>query len=131
MGQNVINQGALAGAATSVADLFKSAVTGNLAGMVSSGLTAIGDAAQVSQSIPSTIGSNGTLSFNNGFGLMADFLDIADEDLSSRGRPLCKAVQLSGLSGYVQCIDADPEIACTVEEGDSIRAYLNGGFYYE
>ena len=131
MGQNLINQGALTGAAGSMTNLFQSALTGDVAGALVNGLSAIGDAAKLTQSVPSTIGSNGTLSFNNNFGLMADFLDIADEDISSRGRPLCKAVQLSSLSGYVQCVDADPEIACTIEENNTIRSYLNGGFYYE
>jgi len=62
---------------------------------------------------------------------MVDFLDITDEDLSSRGRPLCQAKKLNTLSGYILCSDADPEIACTDTEAAAIRNYLNGGFYYE
>ena len=58
-------------------------------------------------------------------------LDIADEDLASRGRPLCKAKTISSLSGYIMCSDADPDIACTDYELAQIVSYMNGGFYYE
>jgi len=131
LGQNVINQGALSNGLDSVVDIAKSVMHGDVAGLLKSGLSAIGDAAAITQSVPSTMGSNGTLSYNNIFGLMADFLDIADEDIASRGRPLCKAVQISTLSGYAQCIDADPELSCTDGEAEIVRSYMNGGFYYE
>ena len=58
-------------------------------------------------------------------------MKIADEDLASRGRPLLKTRALNTLSGYTQCIDADPEIACTAAELNAIVTYLNEGFYME
>ena len=131
LGQNMFNQGALMGAGGGLINTVKAAVTGDPAGMLINGLTAIGDAAQLTQSIPSSVGSNGTISFNNVFGIMADFLDIADEDLASRGRPLCQAKTISSLSGYVQCHDADPAISCSDEELDMIVQYMNNGFFYE
>lgn len=131
LGQNMFNQGALMGAGGGLINTVKAAVTGDPAGMLINGLTAIGDAAQLTQSIPSSVGSNGTISFNNVFGLMADFLDIADEDLASRGRPLCEAKTINTLSGYVQCHDADPAVSCSDEELDMIVQYMNNGFFYE
>lgn len=131
LGQNVLNQGALVGSIGNSAALVQNALTGNVAGMLTSGISAIGDAAALTQSVPSSIGSNGTRSFNNIFGLMADFLDIADEDIQSRGRPLCAARTISTLSGYIQCIDADPAIACTDTELSEIIGYMNSGFFYE
>ena len=131
LGQNMFNQGALTNSGASIIDTIKSAVTGDAAGMLSGGLTAIGDAAATTQSIPSSVGSNGTISFNNIFGLMADFLDIADEDTQSRGRPLCQAKTISSLSGYVQCYDADPTVACSDSELSEIIGFMNGGFFYE
>ena len=62
---------------------------------------------------------------------MADFLDIADEDIASRGRPLCAPRTISSLAGFVMCEDADPEIPCTDTELREIVSYLNNGFYYE
>lgn len=131
LGQNMFNQGALMGAGSGLINAVQSAFTGNVAGELAGGLSAIGNAAACTQSVPSSVGSNGTLSFNNVFGLMADFLDIADEDLASRGRPLCAPRQLSGLTGFIMCEDADPEIPCTDQELSNIVNYLNSGFYYE
>ena len=131
LGQNMFNQGALMGAAGGAVNTVKSAVTGDPAGMLVNGLSAIGDAAQLTQSIPSSVGSNGTISFNNVFGIMADFLDIADEDIQSRGRPLCQAKTINSLSGYIQCFDADPAVSCSDEELSMIVQYMNNGFFYE
>ena len=131
IGQNVINQGAITGLLEHTQQGAKSLFHGNLSGAMLDAYGAIGDAAALGVAVPSSIGSNGTRSFNNSFALMADFLDITDEDLASRGRPLCQAKKLNTLSGYILCSDADPEIACTDNEDAAIRNYLNGGFYYE
>lgn len=63
--------------------------------------------------------------------LIASFQQIAPEDLPERGRPYCKRVQLNTLSGYMMITDPDVSIACTSGELSRIRAYLQGGFYYE
>ena len=131
LGQNMLNQGALTDMISHGGNTVVNAAALNPVGMLANGLSAIGDAAALSQPISSSLGSNGTLSFNNVFGLMADFLDIADEDLSSRGRPLCAPRQISGLSGYILCEDADPQISCTAQELETIVNYMNSGFYYE
>lgn len=131
IGQNVLNQGAISGILEHTQNIGRSLFTGRISDVVSEGIGAIGDAAALGVAVPSTIGSNGTRSFNNLFALMADFMDITDEDIASRGRPLCKAVTLSTLTGFILCSDADPEIACTDNEDAMIRSYLNGGFYYE
>jgi hypothetical protein len=131
LGQNMFNQGAVVSAASEVSGTIGSLLSGNVTGALVNGLSAIGDAAMATQGIPSSIGSNGSISFNNIFGIIANFLDIVDEDLTSRGRPLCKSRQLSGLSGYIMCEDADPQISCTDAELREVVSYLNGGFYYE
>ena len=131
LGQNMFNQGALQSMGSNISGLVSSAVGGNAVGYALSTAAAVGDAAKLSQAVPSTNGSNGTLAFNNNWALMGDFLDVADEDLSSRGRPLCKRVLLSSLSGYVLCEDADPAISCTDSELREIVSYLNSGFYME
>ena len=131
LGQNMFNQGALTGAGVGAINTITSAVYGNPAGMITNGLSSIGNAAAVTQSIPSMMGSNGTMAFFNGFGILADFLDIADEDLQSKGRPLCQAKTISSLSGFIMCQDADPDISCTDGELAEIVGYMNGGFFYE
>ena len=131
MGQNILNQGAVSGVTGGVMNTIGSALGGNPLGMLVSGLETIGNAAALSQSVPSTVGGNGSNTFINDWSLMGKFLDIADADDASRGRPLCAARTLSTLTGYILCSDADPEIACTDTEDAAIRGYLNGGFYYE
>ena len=131
LGQNVLNQGALANTAGGAVNAVQSALTGNVSGMLGGGLQSIMSAAEVSQSVPSTVGSNGSFAFSTIFCIVGRFLKVADEDLSSRGRPLCADRQLSGLSGYVECIDADPPLSCTDGEINTIVSYLNNGFYME
>lgn len=131
LGQNVLNQGALTGAAGGALNTIKSAVTGDVSGMLFNGLGAIGDAAAVSQPVPSMMGSNGTLSFNNVFGIMADFLDVADDNNTENGRPLCEVRTVSSLSGYMLCEKADLDTAASPSEKAEIISALNGGFYYE
>lgn len=131
LGQNMFNQGALMSTIEHSVSSVKAAATLNPGGLLTEGLAAIGDAAQLKQSVPSTLGSNGTKAFNNLFGISADFLDIVDEDNTSRGRPLCEVKTISSLSGYILCSDADPDIPGTDTELSQIVSYMNGGFYYE
>lgn len=131
MGQNIINQGAVSGVTGGLMNTIGAAVGGNPLGMLTSGLETIGNAAALSQSVPSTVGGNGSCTFIKDWSLVGKFLDIADEDNVSRGRPLCKTRTISGLSGYILCSDADPDISCTDSEMSTIVSYMNSGFYYE
>jgi len=53
------------------------------------------------------------------------------EDNAHRGRPLCRVRRLDTLPGYQLCTDTDVSIPATREEIDTIRGYLEGGYYYE
>lgn len=131
LGQNTINQGALQQASGGAVSAVKSALSGDVLGMFNNGLNSIMGAAGLSQSVPSMLGSNGTIAFNKLFAIVGKFYTIADEDLASRGRPLMQPKTISSLSGYIECVDADPAIPCTLAEMEEIVAALNGGFYYE
>lgn len=131
LGQNMFNQGALIDTGTGIVSTIRSAVSGDPAGMLAHGLSAIGNAAEVTQAVPSSIGSNGTLSFNNTFGIAADFLDIADEDNTSHGRPLCETRVINTLSGFIMCEKADLDCSASPAEKEIILTNLNEGFYYE
>lgn len=131
LGQNMMNQGALMETVGGSVNAIRSAATLNPGGLLTNGLSAIVNAAELSQPVPSTIGSNGTMSFNNNFALMADFKDIADEDLTTIGRPLCKVKTISTLSGYILCEKADLDTSASPTEKESIINAMNTGFYYE
>lgn len=131
LGQNAFNQGALTGSASGAVNTIKSAISGDPVGMLFNGLGAIGNAAAMSQAVPSMLGSNGTISFHNGFGILADFLDVSDDNLVENGRPLCETRTISGLSGYMLCENADLDLPAAPSEKEAILSYMNGGFYYE
>ncbi len=63
--------------------------------------------------------------------LQASFLQIVSEDLEHLGRPLCKKVKISSLSGFIKTLGSDVAIPGYAAEGDLIRATMDDGFYYE
>lgn len=56
---------------------------------------------------------------------------VIDDDNTQRGRPLCKPVQISTLSGYILVSDPDVSIPGTAEENSMIKNYMSNGFFYE
>lgn len=80
----------------------------------------------------STAGTTGSMAATLIDGaLIAVFQLLTDENLPDRGRPLCKRRTLGNLNGFMQISDADISIPCTLTELAQIRAYMNGGFFYE
>lgn len=63
--------------------------------------------------------------------LVGVFYQPAPEDLSHRGRPLCKIVRLGDLTGFVQCSHADIAMGCSRTETQAIRSFLEGGMLLE
>lgn len=131
LGQNVLNQGALMNTIEAPRNIVRSALSGSPTGMLTEGLSGIISAAELSQGTPSMLGSNGTIAFQNVFQVVGRFFDVADDDNTSRGRPLCKAKAIKNIPGYILCSDADPDIPGTDSELAQIVSYMNGGFYYE
>ena len=54
-----------------------------------------------------------------------------DDLLTLYGRPCMQVLQISNLSGYVQCINASVASSLTQSEIARINGMLNEGFYYE
>lgn len=131
LGQNMLNQGALFNSIGSGVNSLGAIMHTSPGSLLTNGLSAIYDVASLSQAQPVSVSSNGSMAFNIAFNIIGRFLTIVDEDIISRGRPLCKKMVLSSLSGYIMCEDADPEIPCTDSELEEIVNYLNTGFYYE
>ena len=53
------------------------------------------------------------------------------EDIDNLGRPLCSAVVLNTLSGFIQCENVEIDLNATYNEMTQIRSYLESGFFYE
>lgn len=63
--------------------------------------------------------------------IVGKFLDITDSNAANRGRPCCKTLKLSVLSGYAQVNATNIEIGCTSNEREIIIRYLAGGVFFE
>lgn len=116
------------GAAGSIIQSVGNIATMNVGGFFNS----IGDA--VSHAMPqlSSSGKNGGIgAFMFPPSLNATFYNVVDDDNSHRGRPLMQDVVLNSIPGYILCSDAELECSCTTNELQTIKSYLNGGFYYE
>ena len=121
-------RGDVAGAAGSIIGGVASALTGNFLGAAAS----VGNA--LSQAIPQPKTMGGLSGYHWG-NLLAHLVSthwvIVDPDVAQHGTPLCAVRQLSSLSGYILCENAEISLSGTREESEAVMAYLNGGFYYE
>lgn len=76
-----------------------------------------------------TIGS--TVAFTTIPYLYTEFVKVVSDTPTHRGKPLCKDVVISTLSGYITVSDPDIAFPCTAEEEREIAHYMESGFYYE
>lgn len=110
-----------------------SLISGNVLGSITGAIGSIGNA--LSGKVPSakTLGSDGSINSLDGLPcIYYEFKTIVEEDLSNRGRPLCKKRRIDSLSGYILCSDAHTSISgATKNEQDMINQFMEGGFYYE
>lgn len=116
------------GAISSGVGALSSAITGNIAGAISSALSAVA----CSMPTVSTNGANGSfLEVLPDTLLIVEHYPLANEDNAEYGRPLCDKRTINTLSGYIKCGDADKEFGCTEYERNTINQYLKDGFFYE
>ena len=120
---------ALAGAVGGAVGGFAS---GGIAGGVLGATSGIGNAINGMMPRASTIGTSGGFATSMGdFRLDHQFFRPINDDNTHNGRPLCEVRQINTLSGYMIIQDGDVSINGTSQEDAKIRAYLEGGFYYE
>lgn len=119
--------------AVSLVGSVTSAISGSVVGAVSAGASAIVDFMQASvPEVQSAKPGAGSVLADTNMTVLECFANVVDDDNLEFGRPLCKAVSISTLSGFVQC--ADPEVyavGATAPELEEIGAYMTGGFFYE
>lgn len=105
---------------------------GKIGESLSAGFNSIGDTLSSLSPELNAVNQNGGVAIYQLPGFLTYlFVDIAGEDNQHLGRPLCKKVSLSTLSGFTQCLDPDVNIPCTDAEHDMIAGYMSGGFYIE
>ena len=93
----------------------------------------VGNAAAAAANRSNTVGSSGNFSilFAKNPELDLQFFRPVEDDNDHNGRPLCKTRQVSALGGYMLVQDGDVPIPGTQGEGEAVRTFLEGGFYYE
>jgi len=132
LSQNTIPIGSILGAASSVVGAVASGIIGNAAGAIAGGISAIDSAVDAMRGSNRVTGTNGSfLGFYGDAQLFGIFKNIADEDNTHKGRPLCEVRTISSLSGYMLCSDASVNLAGTKGDKDAVNSLLNSGFYYE
>ena len=87
------------------------------------------------ESLMPQITSSGTVgskaAYTNAPMLIISRYSLPAEDITNHGRPLCSAVTINTLSGYIQCENVEIDIAATYNELTQIRSFLESGFFYE
>lgn len=126
--------GAIDSAASSIGAIAKSALHGNIAGAISSGIS--GAAGVVGDLVPavSSIGNGGGFaSFWGKIYAYRLFHEVAIDatGIAENGRALCKSVQLSTLTGYCKLNNKIADFDCDLTELQKINNYLTSGFYIE
>lgn len=123
--------GAVSGAVSAIGGAVGSFI-GNPVGGVIGAVSGIGNAVESLMPRANTIGTTGTFAANHGdFRLDFQFFRPVNDDNTHNGRPLCQVKTISSLSGYMLIQDGDVAINGTATEDGKVRAYLEGGFYYE
>ena len=107
--------------------------TGGISLIVGGAVASIGSLASiVTESEIRSKGSTGSLVDHTTPKLLqCRFFNIANEDASNLGKPLCSNVRISSLNGYILCETGKIEIDGYDIEKDEIEKYLTSGFYYE
>ena len=115
-----------------VAGALASAATGNIAGAIAGGASAL-DSYQMGK-IPrsSVIGSRGSISAIHGYAMLEyTWSLVADNDVADHGQPLCAVYQLSTLPGYQMILEPHISTSGTAAEDDMINNFLSSGYFYE
>lgn len=110
--------------------ILGSAASGNYLGAIGGAVGTVENLGNVNTSL---LGSNGNYTWlRGGVALTAVFFKVAPDMPARFGRPLCDAVQINTLTGFVQCANAHIEAAGMYEaEQQEIENYMTGGFFYE
>ena len=124
--------GAATGLFGGAVGLVANAAAGNIAGALIAGSGLVGTAANAMRPTVTSLGGNGGYADLSGrIHLIAQFYHMPGEDNTNAGRPLCETRQLSTLAGYQKILDGDVTIPGTAGEQAAVKAFLEGGYFYE
>lgn len=123
--QTGIEMGSIVGAAAGVAELA--------AGNYIAGASTLLSAAASALPAVRTVGSRGSIAGVRAAKYLYEyFANVSSLDHATQGRPLQQTKTLNTIPGYIQTATGDITAdGATLQELETIRNYLTGGFYYE
>lgn len=90
------------------------------------------NAAQATNADVASKGATGsTIAFDTVPYIVARFKILVDDNNEHHGRPLCQKVQLFSIPGFIMVDDPDIALPATAAEIDSVKSYMNNGFFLE
>jgi len=123
--QTGVEMGAVVGAAAGIAEIA--------AGNYIAGASTLVSAAASALPTVRTVGSRGSIAGVRAAKYLYEyFANVSSLDHATQGRPLQQTKQLSTIPGYIQTATGDiTATGATLQELETIRNYLMGGFFYE
>lgn len=128
------NGASIAGGIVSTLGSIAAAIAshGAAAPIIAAGTSGIGTAVTALSGTSFSTGSSGSvLNPTASWQLSSTHFTVADEDNSHNGRPYMKVATPSSLGGYMLIQKGDVPIPGTSVEAEQVRAFLEGGFFYE
>ena len=118
---------------TDAVSSFGKMLTGNVAGGFLGLADGIGSAVEAVIGNVTNTGSVGNINGHDRTKrLFARFFEVADDDNSHLGRPLCKVTTPSTLgTGYIKAQDCDISISAPASEIMMVKSKVEAGFFYE
>lgn len=128
IGQLDVNAGATA---KSLITGLGSLISGNVGGALGSAFDTIQNVAQPTPSVNGSNGNRSALIAKPNPTLYYYIYTPSGWDVLRLGRMCRKTLQLSELTGFIQCTNASIDLKGTLEEKQEVNKFLNGGFYLE
>lgn len=126
--------GAAVATVDTAANTMQNALSLNIGGAISSAAHGIYNTLNAAMPQMATSGTNGSFinidtTLNTTFSFQ--HFTIVDEDITHKGRPLCKNKTINTLTGFILCADGEFDISCLAEERTIIEEFLTTGFFWE
>ena len=128
---NILNAG-MSGIASAASGNVVGAIS-SIPNMINAAFSGIDSVAKADTPRMSISGTNAGIAVTmaTDITLYSEFYDVPPEDNDHRGRPLMKIRTPASLGGYMLISEGDIPIPGTAGEQAEVKAYLEGGFYYE
>ena len=117
--------------ASQMIPMVSNLLTGNVAGF---GLSAISASYNISNRLTphsSSIGGAGIIDEPKACSVISIFRHITSTSIPDLGAPVYATRTISSIPGFIIGYHADIEIPCTDNELETIKNYIEGGFFYE